>query len=998
MSEKQKKEIQLEKIDDSRWRVPQQGKMNVDGIVYTSETLLPHLQADATVEQVMNVAQLPGIVGHSLAMPDAHWGYGFPIGGVAAFDVERGVISPGGVGYDINCLSGDSLILHEHGYTRTIADSQYSWRQDRLQHYNTARQGRNVTDVTRFLAIKPTNAVYRVATSSGKTLTATADHPFYTEQGMTPLQELSPGVRVAVLPFEGVPYEEPSDEIILDEETIVAFLSKLGKDSKGNGAAQIMKHLRKIGLVPLRYDSPQLPYLLKIMGYVTGDGTVYFESASGKGRAAFYGKPDDLELIRRDVAALGFTPSQVYAREHQSAITTLYDTYEVTTHEAHFNVTGSGFAALLAALGVPVGTKTTQDFSVPKCLFRAPLWQKRLYLAALFGAELSTPKTITEHPYNFNPPVLSQNKRDGFVESGRQFLYDIAQFVAEFGVQTQTISSRESYQDAQGNMSRCLRLIFSNTSRNLVNLWSRIGFEYNQHRAFLANVAAHYLIRKEQALAEREEAIREIQEVRVASGGGAKTIYAALQRADINLRFIERAIYEEPRATGARVPEGFPTFEEHCHEVTAGLGMSGFVWDAVTEKHALNFIGKVYDFTVAHQDHNFIANGCLVSNCGVRLMRSNLTRSDVERDMKDLVAALFKNIPSGVGSQRADLKLTEQNERLVLTRGAQWAVAEGFGTQADLDHIEESGCLAGANPEIISKEAYKRGRPQLGTLGSGNHFVEIGCVEEIYNPAVAAALGLELDAVTVIVHTGSRGLGYQVCDDFLVEMLNASRKYGIALPDKQLCCAPISSDEGRRYYSAMACAANYAFANRQIITHWVRETFERVLQKTPRELQMNLIYDVAHNIAKFETYLIDGKERKLCVHRKGATRAFPAKHPDVPSVYQAIGQPVLIPGDMGRCSYVLVGTDQAMTDTFGSTCHGAGRMLSRTAAIKRAKGRAIWRELADQGIVVKSEGRETLAEEMPEAYKNVSDVVDVVQNAGISRKVVKLRPLGVIKG
>lgn len=385
-------------------------------------------------------------------------------------------------------------------------------------------------------------------------------------------------------------------------------------------------------------------------------------------------------------------------------------------------------------------------------------------------------------------------------------------------------------------------------------------------------------------------------------------------------------------------------------------------------------------------------------NCGVRLMRSNLTRSDVERDMKDLVAALFKNIPSGVGSQRADLKLTEQNERLVLTRGAQWAVAEGFGTQADLDHIEESGCLAGANPEIISKEAYKRGRPQLGTLGSGNHFVEIGCVEEIYNPAVAAALGLELDAVTVIVHTGSRGLGYQVCDDFLVEMLNASRKYGIALPDKQLCCAPISSEEGRRYYSAMACAANYAFANRQIITHWVRETFERVLQKTPRELQMNLIYDVAHNIAKFETYLIDGKERKLCVHRKGATRAFPAKHPGVPSAYQAIGQPVLIPGDMGRCSYVLVGTDQAMTDTFGSTCHGAGRMLSRTAAIKRAKGRAIWRELADQGIVVKSEGRETLAEEMPEAYKNVSDVVDVVQNAGISRKVVKLRPLGVIKG
>ncbi|GAK49098.1 hypothetical protein, fragment [Candidatus Moduliflexus flocculans] len=385
-------------------------------------------------------------------------------------------------------------------------------------------------------------------------------------------------------------------------------------------------------------------------------------------------------------------------------------------------------------------------------------------------------------------------------------------------------------------------------------------------------------------------------------------------------------------------------------------------------------------------------------NCGVRLMRSNLRRNDIEDSMKELVTALFKNIPSGVGSERSDLRLTEQNERKVLLEGAQWAVSAGFGTENDIEHIEERGCLTGANPDIISKEAYKRGRPQLGTLGSGNHFVEIGYVEEVYNPAIASILGLEEGGVTVIVHTGSRGLGYQVCDDFLQEMLAASRKYGIELPDKQLCCAPITSPEGQRYYSAMACAANYAFANRQIITHWIRETFERVLNMSPRELQMNLIYDVAHNIAKFETYLIDGKERKVCVHRKGATRAFPAKHPAVPSVYQGIGQPVLIPGDMGRCSYVLIGTDQAMSDTFGSTCHGAGRMLSRTAAIKRAKGRAIWRELADQGIIVKSEGRETLAEEMPEAYKNVADVVEVVHNAGISRKVVKLRPLGVIKG
>jgi len=385
-------------------------------------------------------------------------------------------------------------------------------------------------------------------------------------------------------------------------------------------------------------------------------------------------------------------------------------------------------------------------------------------------------------------------------------------------------------------------------------------------------------------------------------------------------------------------------------------------------------------------------------NCGIRLMRSNLTRQDVEGNVRDLVNALFRNIPCGVGSQRSDLRLNPKDERKVLVKGAEWAVSHGYGTERDLLHIEERGCLAGANPDVISKRAYKRGEPQLGTLGSGNHFVEIDYVEEIYDQKIAAILGLEVNSIAVVVHTGSRGFGYQVCDDYLQQMLNASHKYGIELPDRQLCCAPVNSKEGQKYFSAMACAANYAFANRQIITHWVRETFERVLQMPPKDLQMALVYDVAHNIAKLETYHIGGKEQKVCVHRKGATRAFPPGHPAVPQVYQSIGQPVLIPGDMGRCSYVLVGTELAMTDTFGSTCHGAGRVMSRRAAKKQAKGRAIWREMEDQGIIVKSEGRSTLAEEMPEAYKNVSDVVEVVHNAGISRKVAKLRPLGVIKG
>ncbi len=385
-------------------------------------------------------------------------------------------------------------------------------------------------------------------------------------------------------------------------------------------------------------------------------------------------------------------------------------------------------------------------------------------------------------------------------------------------------------------------------------------------------------------------------------------------------------------------------------------------------------------------------------NCGVRLMRSNLTRQDIQENIRDLVTALFQNIPCGVGSKRKDLRLSRKNERDVLLNGAQWAVSQGYGTQSDIEHIEERGCLAGANPGVISKRAYERGRPQLGTLGSGNHFVEIDYVAEIYHPHAASVLGLQVNSIVVVVHTGSRGFGYQVCDDFLQKMLKASQKYGIALPDRQLCCAPINSEEGQRYFSAMACAANYAFANRQIITDRVRKTFERVLQITPKDHQLDLVYDVAHNIAKFESYHIGGKEQKVCVHRKGATRAFPAGHPEIPEAYRSIGQPVLIPGDMGRCSYVLVGTETAMTDTFGSTCHGAGRMMSRNAAKKRAKGRAIRREMEDLGIIVCSDGRSTLAEEMPEAYKDVSQVVDIVQHAGISRKVAKLRPLGVIKG
>lgn len=365
--------------------------------------------------------------------------------------------------------------------------------------------------------------------------------------------------------------------------------------------------------------------------------------------------------------------------------------------------------------------------------------------------------------------------------------------------------------------------------------------------------------------------------------------------------------------------------------------------------------------------------------------------------MKDLVEVLFREIPTGVGS-KGNLRLNSKEHRKVLTNGARWVVEQGYGSVADLEHTESGGCIEGADPDLISDRAYERGSPQLGTLGSGNHFAEIQYVDEIFDEDAANSFGLFKGQVTVMIHTGSRGFGHQVCTDFLEVMQKAVRKYQIELPDRELACAPFNSPEARDYLAAMKAAANYAWANRQYIMHWVRESFIHALGRGPRDLGMNLIYDVAHNIAKVEEHIINGKKMKVVVHRKGATRAFPPGHPELPDAYKEIGQPVIIPGDMGRASYVLIGTERGMKESFGSTCHGAGRVLSRHQAIKRAKGRSIRREMEDMGVTVRYTGRGTLAEEMPEAYKDISNVVDVVHRAGLSKKVAKLRPLGVIKG
>ena len=385
-------------------------------------------------------------------------------------------------------------------------------------------------------------------------------------------------------------------------------------------------------------------------------------------------------------------------------------------------------------------------------------------------------------------------------------------------------------------------------------------------------------------------------------------------------------------------------------------------------------------------------------NCGVRLLRTNLVEEEIRPKIKELVDAIYRNVPSGLGSE-GKIRLGRGEIDDVLIKGARWAVDNGYGRIDDLETTEEGGEMADAIPARVSGRAKERGIVQLGTLGSGNHFIEVGVVDQIQEKAIAKDMGInQLGQVVVLIHCGSRGLGHQIADDYIKEMVTAVTKYNIVLPDRQLACAPLSSEEGMAYLAAMRCAANYAWTNRQCITHWVRECFNQVLGKNEDEVGLELVYDVAHNIAKMERHYLDGELINVCVHRKGATRAFPAGHPAVPTRYAHIGQPVFIPGDMGRYSYVMVGTDRAMSETFGSVCHGAGRLKSRALARRQIRGDVVLKELEERGIAIRSGGLKSLAEEAPAAYKDVASVVRVAHNAGISKMVARTKPVGVIKG
>jgi len=478
----------------------------------------------------------------------------------------------------------------------------------------------------------------------------------------------------------------------------------------------------------------------------------------------------------------------------------------------------------------------------------------------------------------------------------------------------------------------------------------------------------------------------------------------------IKLDRLEEYLWEIPRQGGMRVPGRIYASEK----LMADLKDDNCLRQVMNVAHLPGIVGYSLAMPDIHWGYGFPIGGVaavsldegVISpggvgydiNCGVRLVQTGLVFEQIKDKLTRIVESLFSVIPSGVGSEGAIAKLSKQDEKRLLRDGARWAVSEGYGYQDDLSYMEEGGRLATADAALISDRALERGLKQVGTLGSGNHFLEIGRVEEIYLPQVADTLRLFPDQIVILIHTGSRGLGYQICEDSLKVMSKAMTKYGISLPDRQLACTPIQSPEGQDYLAAMAAAANYAWANRQVIMSQAEKAFMKALNIGPKDLGFSLLYDVCHNIAKIEDHVVDGKKRRLCVHRKGATRAFAPGHPQIPADYQNIGQPVLIPGDMGRYSYLSVGTETAMKKTFGSTCHGAGRTMSRAQSKKQSQTMDIDQEMARRGVVARYQGRGTMAEEMPHAYKDVADVVETMDHAGVSKRVARFRPVGVIKG
>ncbi|MCD6381208.1 MAG: intein-containing RctB family protein [Candidatus Odinarchaeota archaeon] len=960
----------LKRVDNFIWEIPMSfnPSMNVPARIYADEVLINKMLQDNTLRQLVNVAQLPGIYKYAIVLPDGHQGYGFPIGGVAALDYEEGVISPGGVGYDINCLAPGSKILTEHGYWIKVEDLPRKFRLQGIKVYNVS-EGHNDSSKVVFIAergLEEREVAVRITTEMGRVIEGSEDHPVLTPKGYIPLRSIKEGSAVIVYPFDGVEYEEKRG-IILSEDDF------RGEDRR------IVRYLKDRGLLPLQWEDPKVGVLARILGFAFGGGNLTY--TNGRLTLEFYGEEGDLRGLRRELESLGVKSSLHVSKRGYHVDKTESSHREGESNSTQLRVTSRSFAILMHKLGMPLSEKNEGVYHIPRWILEAPKWVKRNFLAGLFGADASEVEFKHHSPLPIN---LTQIKKEEFKEDLLEFLNDVATLLREFGVKARV-------HEVGSDGERVAYRLSIAGEENIRRFLGCIGYEYSLEKKTMALLAYEYLRRKRKVREERRNFEKIDEETYDEKKGAIKA--REFDKGEVK-GFVERNVYEF--RSDAPALQDFLTFEEFVRE----FGYEGgFVADKVVKVEKVSpSYDRFYDVGVYHESHNFIANGVVVHNCGVRLLRTNLRKEDIKDKIPKLLDALFRNVPSGVGS-KGKLRMNRRELDDVMRGGASWAVEHGYGWKEDIESCEENGRLEFANPDLISDKARKRGMPQLGTLGSGNHFLEIQYVEKIYDREKAKVMGIvEEGQITVMIHTGSRGFGHQVCSDFLKVMYNAKRKYNLRFPDPELSYAPTKSKEGQDYSGAMACAANYAWANRQMITHWTREAFEMVLGTSAEDLDMYLIYDVAHNIAKIEEHKIDGSRKKVIVHRKGATRAFPPGNPKIPEKYRKIGQPVLIPGSMGTASYVLVGTERSMEISFGSTAHGAGRVLSRAAAVKRYWSDKVRASLMEKGIMVKSASRRVLSEEAPGAYKDVDRVVNVSHNLGIGTLVVKLRPIAVTKG
>jgi len=969
--------MEIKKINDNSWEIPKTGGMRVPAVVFASEKLMQNIKRDKTLEQVRNVAHLKGIQKASYAMPDAHQGYGFSIGGVAAFDLDEGIVSPGGVGYDINCLTGEAKILTDDGHYQRIKDfdtkfielqnaDSYTLKAQQkpvvLASFNFDRSSFSCRQAHYFMKKKHTGRIYTIATKLGFKIKVTGEHPILTKSGMVSANLLKKDAAVAVHPFEGVEFSEATDKTILVEQDF----------SREQRRELILRNL-----LPLKYNHTYMTKIAKLFGYMLGDGNIHYYQK--KGRICAFGDKEDLRKIQKDFKLLGFS-ARIYSRIRDHKINTQYGEVEFKSKNSELHVSSSSLASLFVALGYPLGKKTVTEYLVPDWIISSPLHIKRAFLSGLFGAELSSPRTHTKT--GFDCPVFSQNKNEGLLDNGREFCIQLMTMLAEFGIETDKITDRKEHFNKQGKTVR-IRLQISSRESNLLKLWSNIGFSYNKKRDFLSQISILYLNKKKEMTKIRSKIAQKTKDLKI-KGLSVKEVQRILATEYANNRFIERHYYEK---AGQRIPLDFISFSEYVKKLKIEHSKYGLFFDKIKSIRTEEFNGEVYDFNV-DETHNFIANGIVVSNCGVRLLKTNFTEKDVLDKRKELLNGFFAEVPAGVG-KGGKTRVTRDILSEVLVNGSEWAVKNGYGIKDDLQRTEEYGKMPKADPNAVSDRAFKRGMPQLGTLGAGNHFLEIQKVDKIYDKEIAEKFGVSEGQINVMIHCGSRGLGHQVASDYIRSMEN---KYGFAdLPDRELINAPINSDLGQDYLNAMAGAINFAFVNRQMIAHWTRGVFEKVMGTSDG---MDQVYDVCHNLAKIEMH--DGK--KLCIHRKGATRSFGPGREEIPEVYRSVGQPVLIPGSMGTASYVLVGTKKAEELTFGSTAHGAGRVMSRHEAIRTFRGEQVRDDLAKKGIMIKGASMKGIAEETYQAYKDVDEVVRVSHETGIGKLVYRVVPVAVMKG